>query len=73
MAAALPDFGIIPTNETETGPLVALGFGFRYYLGDKLSFRADFREFRAYTNGSGGFFDRLYGLRRIAGILSIEF
>lgn len=68
----LPNFGIVPVEETETGPLLAFGFGFRYYLNDGLSFRADYREFRALTSGDSGFFDRLFALRRIAGFLSFE-
>lgn len=72
VAAELPSFGIEPTEGEETGALIAFGFGARYYLSDSLSFRADYREFRALTTGEGGFFDRLFALRRIAGFLSFE-
>lgn len=72
VAAELPDFGIEPTEGEESGPLVAFGFGVRYYLNDGLSFRADYREFRALTGGEDGFFDRLFALRRIGGFLSFE-
>lgn len=72
LAEALPEFGIDPTGETETGALVAFGFGIRYYLSDSVSFRADYREFRALTTGEGSFFDRLFALRRIGGFLSFD-
>lgn len=72
VADELPDFGITPTEETETGPILALGFGIRYYLSDGVSFRADYREFRALTTGEGDFFDRLFSLRRIGGFLSFD-
>lgn len=70
---ALPDFGIDPTEETETGGLIAFGFGVRYYLSEKLSFRADYREMRAITTAAGGLFDKLYSMRRIGGFLIFQF
>lgn len=72
VAEELPDFGIEPVEEQETGALIAAGFGIRYFLTDGISFRADYREFRALTTGEGGFFDRLFALRRIAGFLSFD-
>jgi hypothetical protein len=69
---ALPDFGIEPVEESEIGPMIAVGVGVRYYLSPKVSFRADYREFRGLTTGDGGFFDRLYALRRIAGFFSFD-
>jgi hypothetical protein len=69
----LPEFGVAIQEQTETGPIIGVGFGVRYYLSPKVSFRADYREFRALTTGEGGFFDRLYALRRIAGFLSFDF
>jgi len=68
----LPDFGIEISEETEIGPIVGVGLGVRYFLSPKVSFRADYREFRALTTGSGDFFDRLYALRRIAGYLAFD-
>lgn len=69
----LPDFGIDPVEESEIGPMIAVGVGVRYYLSPKVSFRADYREFRGLTTGEGDFFDRLYALRRIAGMFSFDF
>ncbi|NKB87585.1 MAG: hypothetical protein GKS06_05140 [Acidobacteria bacterium] len=73
VAAALPEFGIDASEASETGGLIAFGFGVRYYLDEKLSFRADYREMRAITTSSGGFFDRLHSMRRIAGIMMFRF
>lgn len=70
---ALPNFGIDPTAETETGGLIAFGFGVRYYLSETLSFRADYREMRAITTAAGGFFDKLYSMRRIGSFLIFQF
>jgi len=70
---ALPNFGIDPIEGTETGGLIAFGFGVRYYLNEKMSFRGDYREMRAITSADGGFFDKLHTMRRIAGILMIRF
>ncbi len=72
VAAALPTFGIQPEEGLETGALVAFGLGFRFYLSEGVSFRADYREMRAITTGSGGLFDRLFSLRRIGGFLSFH-
>lgn len=73
VAAALPDFGIDASAQSETGGLIAAGFGIRYYLNEKMSFRADYREMRAITTASGSLIDRLHSMRRIAGILMIRF
>lgn len=70
---ALEEFGIVASDGTETGPLIALGFGMRFYLSESLSLRADYREFRAITSADGGLFDRLFSLRRIGGFISIDF
>ena len=70
---ALPDFGITPEERTETGGMIAFGFGVRYYLNEKMSFRGDYREMRGITTAEGGFFDKLHSMRRIAGILMIRF
>lgn len=72
VAAALPTFGIEPMNELETGPLIAFGLGFRFYLSEKVSFRADYREMKAITGGSGSLLNRLFSMRRIAGFLSFQ-
>ena len=70
---ALPAFGIDPVEGTETGGLIAFGFGVRYYLNEKLSFRGDYREMRAITTSEGSFFDKLHSMRRIGGILMFRF
>lgn len=70
---ALPNFGITPEEQTETGGLIAFGFGVRYYLSDKMSFRVDYREMRAITTAEGGFFDKLHSMRRIGGFLMFHF
>lgn len=70
---ALPNFGIEPTEGTESGALIAIGFGVRYYLAGSMSFRADYREFRAFTSADGSLFDKLFAMRRIAGYFSIDF
>jgi len=70
---ALPQFGIKPVEGTETGGLIAFGFGVRYYLSETLSFRADYREMRAITTADGSFFDRLHSMRRIGGVLMFQF
>ena len=70
---ALPNFGINFEEGTETGGLIAFGFGVRYYLNEKMSFRADYREMRAITSASGSFFDKLHSMRRIGGILMFQF
>ncbi len=70
---ALPSFGIDPTEAKESGVLIAFGLGVRYYLAGSLSFRADYREFRAVTSAEGSLFDKLFSMRRIAGFLSIDF
>ena len=72
MVEALPTFGIEPMEGLETGPLIAFGLGFRFYLSEKVSFRADYREMRAITSGSGSLFNRLFSLRRIGGFLSFQ-
>ena len=66
-------FGIELGDEVERGPLLALGFGVRYYVSDHMAIRLDFREFRALTQTDGGFLDRLFALRRVGGMVSIEF
>jgi len=70
---ALPNFGIAPVEGSETGGLIAFGFGVRYYLSEKLSFRGDYREMRAITTSEGSFFDKLHSMRRIGGFLMIQF
>lgn len=70
---ALPSFGIVPQENSESGVLVAFGLGVRYYLTSSFSFRADYREFRAVTSAEGNLFDKLFSLRRIGGFLSFDF
>jgi len=70
---ALPSFGIDPVAGTETGGLIAFGFGVRYYLNEKMSSRGDSREMRAITTAEGNFFDKLHSMRRIGGILMFQF
>ncbi len=72
VADALPIFGIEPKEELETGALIAFGLGFRFYLSESVSFRADYREMRAITTGSGNLFDRIFSLRRIGGFLAFQ-
>lgn len=67
VAEALPDFGIEPVPGTETGALFAYGFGIRYYLATKVSFRIDYRDIKAITSAG------LFSMRRIGGFLSFEF
>lgn len=69
----LPNFGIDLPDSEEEGPLIAVGLGVRYYLSDWLSLRLDYREFRALTQVDSDFLDRLFALRRIGGMLSLEF
>lgn len=69
----LPSFGVDPVEGTETGGLIAFGFGVRYYLNEKISFRGDYREMRGITTSEGSFFDKLHSMRRIGGILMIHF
>lgn len=70
---ALPDFGIDPIEDSETGGLIAFGLGIRYYLSETMSFRADYREMRGITTAEGDLFDRLHSMRRIAGTLIFQF
>ena len=70
---ALPEFGIDPTANSETGGLIAAGGGVRYYLSERLSFRADYREMRGITSAAGGFFDKLHTMRRVGGFLMLRF
>ncbi len=72
VAETLPEFGIETTGGLETGPLIAFGIGFRIFLSEKVSFRADYRELRAITGGSGSILDRLFSMRRIGGFLSFQ-
>ncbi len=69
----LPQFGIDTNAASESGVLVGFGFGVRYYLSPSVSFRADYREYRAVTSAEGNLFDRLFSLRRIGGFLSFDF
>lgn len=73
VADALPGFGIPATNRSETGGLLAFGFGIRYFMAPNISFRFDLREFKLVTSASGNIFDRLFSMRRIAGFLSFDF
>ena len=72
VAETLPEFGIETTGGLENGLLIAVGLGARFFLSEKVSFRADYREIRAFTGGSGGLLDRLFSLRRIGGFLSFQ-
>lgn len=71
----LDEFGIDPQPKTEQGPFVQYGGGLRYYLRPSISIRADVRFALVPLDleVDPGFWDRLYGMRRIAGMLSWDF
>jgi len=73
--AVLDDFGIVTEPKTQTGPFFQLGGGVRFYMKPGLSFRADIRFFRTPLDleVDTGFFDGLYAMRRIAGMVSFDF
>lgn len=71
----LDEFGIDPQPKTEEGPFVQYGGGLRFYLKPRIAIRADVRFALVPLDleVDPGFWDRLHGMRRIAGMLSWDF
>lgn len=69
----LDEFGLALPGDEETAPAVNFGGGVRYYLSEGISLRGDFREYRAVLDVEGNVVDRLFSLRRVAGMISFEF
>lgn len=69
----LERLGIVIEPTTESGPSFHYGGGVRFYLREGIALRADFRDTRVVRDGDGSFFDRLFSMRRIAGMLSFDF
>ena len=73
--SVLDEFGIDPQPKTEQGPFFHYGGGVRFYVKPNLAFRGDVRF--AYVpldlQVDTGFSDRLFGMRRIAGMVSWDF
>jgi opacity protein-like surface antigen len=69
----LDRLGIVIEDSTEVAPGVSFGAGVKYYLREGLSLRADYREYRMRRDIEGSFSERLYTLRRLAGMFTFEF
>lgn len=70
----LDDLGIHPEPRSESGPLVQFGGGVRFYIKPRLSFRADVRFAQVALDLEGkNFWDSLFPMRRIAGMVSWDF
>jgi hypothetical protein len=73
--AVLDELGIDPQPKTEQGPFFHYGGGLRFYVKPGIAFRGDVRF--AYVpldlQVDTGFRDRLFGMRRIAGMVSWDF
>jgi hypothetical protein len=71
----LDEFGIDPQPKTEQGPFLQYGGGLRFYLKPRIAIRADVRFALVPLDleVDPGFWDRLYSMRRIAGMLSWDF
>ncbi|MGD8330275.1 MAG: hypothetical protein PVJ49_12655 [Acidobacteriota bacterium] len=71
----LDEFGIDPEPKTEQGPFFQFGGGLRFYVKPNIAFRGDVRF--AYVpldlELDPGFWNRLFGMRRIAGMVSWDF
>lgn len=68
-------FGIDPQPRTEQGPFVQYGGGLRFYVKPNLAFRADARFALVPLNleVDPGLWNRMFGMSRIAGMLSFDF
>ena len=53
--------------------MLDFGLGIRYFLSETVSARFDWREFRALRDSDESFFDRLFSMRRFAGMVMFEF
>ncbi len=71
----LDRFGIDPQPKTEQTPFFQFGGGVRFYIKPKIAFRADvrFAQVPLTLAGNPSFWDRLFAMRRIAGMLSWDF
>jgi len=73
--AVLDEFGIDPEPKTEQGPFFQFGGGVRFYVKPNVAFRGDVRL--GYVpldlEVDPGFWNRLFGMRRIAGMVSWDF
>lgn len=69
----LDRLGVIVDPDTESGPAFNYGGGVRYYLREKIAVRGDFRSIIVLRDTDESFFDRLFAMNRVAGMLSIEF
>jgi hypothetical protein len=71
----LDEFGIDPQPKTEQGPFIQYGGGLRFYVKPSLAFRADVRFALVPLNleVDPGLWDRLFAMRRIAGMISFDF
>ena len=70
----LDSLGIQPEPTSETAPLIQFGGGVRFYVRPKLAFRADVRFAQVILDlDAEGFSDRLFPMRRLAGMISWDF
>ena len=71
----LDRFGIDPQPETEQVPFFQFGGGVRFYIKPNIAFRADvrFAQVPLTLVGDPSFWDRLFAMRRIAGMVSWDF
>lgn len=71
----LDRFGIDPQPKTEKTPYFQFGGGVRFYIKPKMAFRADvrFAQVPLTLEGPLSFWDRLFAMRRIAGMVSWDF
>lgn len=71
----LDRFGIDPQPKTEQTPFFQFGGGVRFYIKPKLAFRADIRFALVplTLEGNPSFWNRLFAMRRIAGMVSWDF
>lgn len=69
----LDRLGIVVEPDSESAPSLNYGGGVRYYLREKIAVRGDFRSTLVLRDTDESFFDRLFTVNRLAGMLSIEF
>jgi len=71
----LDEFGIDPQPRTEEGPFIQWGGGLRYYVKPRVAFRADVRFALVPLNleEETDLWDRMFGMSRVAGMLSFDF
>jgi len=70
----LDSLGIRPEPTSETAPLVQFGGGVRFYVRPNLAFRADVRFAQVILDlDAERFSDRLFPMRRLAGMISWDF